>query len=425
MFGIVNYGDMPKKFQLGELMRINGDGARVMLQDIPKGWKIVDTIGRFDELELVKIKEEKDELPLSTRHFPFSLRQSPFQNIDISKFKIFGKIPIWGTPQDIGEYPDRIIIVYNEPPITHTGHRSSGLYQSSDKGIINFTTTDSYPIEKLIMFGSSSSEENKEDRIIAQGNEQCIWLCGNYSSEQMKIFLPEFESAAREYKGTGITEQITTYFEKMVDSKKMEYESLINMLTSDNDEMKTNIIANLKKINRSYGSLKGIIETYGDCKKKSLEELAKVEKWVDVKVFGIFNNDLIFKTPLLINTVQTAKDKKRKVIWGSFIVTMGLETGQIYVRNTTFTCRGHQHPHDIGGGRLCLGNIERDILPLLAEFQLSAAMMLIIDFLQTANYRDSAGQTVGNWPYIAKDNSICHDSEIAWLIPKENIDVTK
>lgn len=70
------------------------------------------------------------------------------------------------------------------------------------------------------------------------------------------------------------------------------------------------------------------------------------------------------------------------------------------------------HPHVNGrDGSACLGNVSSAIAELCSQFQLYALVLVLIDFLESANVSDSAGSTVGRWDEVDDKGNIIRKGE--------------
>jgi hypothetical protein len=71
---------------------------------------------------------------------------------------------------------------------------------------------------------------------------------------------------------------------------------------------------------------------------------------------------------------------------GSFKIEMTFG-GDLRIRNLTDAVGAYDHPH-IYQGRPCLGNIREGLAKMIGEYQLVAAVYILIDFLKTVNPKD-------------------------------------
>jgi hypothetical protein len=65
------------------------------------------------------------------------------------------------------------------------------------------------------------------------------------------------------------------------------------------------------------------------------------------------------------------------------------------------------HPHiDGSSGKACLGNLDTTVAELCAKMELYVLVLMLIDFLETANTDDAAGQYVRHWDEIDEEGNI-------------------
>ncbi len=86
---------------------------------------------------------------------------------------------------------------------------------------------------------------------------------------------------------------------------------------------------------------------------------------------------------------------------------------RISINTTTAVCRmmnmtrtvhgmqaGMQAPHVWAGGNGCLGSIDQTLPQLVAQYEYSSAVQLMIAYLESVNTDDQAGQHVAKWPTV-------------------------
>ncbi len=76
----------------------------------------------------------------------------------------------------------------------------------------------------------------------------------------------------------------------------------------------------------------------------------------------------------------------RRFHLGSFRIEIAFG-GDIRIRNLTDAVGAYDHPH-IYQGRPCLGNIREGLAKMIGEYQLVAAVYILMDFLKTVNPKD-------------------------------------
>lgn len=128
----------------------------------------------------------------------------------------------------------------------------------------------------------------------------------------------------------------------------------------------------------------------------SLPKVKQVDVWPGVIQV---TTDLLF--------CQNPRTKKIHEI-GKFLIKIDFgndEPGVKWFNQTRqidgYKC-GMQAPHIFPEGQACLGNIETIIPELIANYEFSALIMLAIQFVESVNLDDDAGQYLENWP-LKKD----------------------
>lgn len=411
MIGILNYAQFPEiagTKTSDNSLRVSDSQDVILVADIPAGYFCVEELTVLGDVRVVKIaKVTKEEEKTYTRRMPSSGRSTRFLGIDLTKYPIFGKIPIFGTEQDI-DYPDRMVICYSCVPV-----RSSRNTRSDILDAMSFGFYETILLADYGLYG-------QEDGLIAQATENMLWLHGDYNQEQIKFILKNFEKLAKKRSEIDSDNSVEKYFTDIMNKKKDEFEKFIQATIEDNEQMAENIVQNVRKIQRTQGSIQGIIESISNMMGSMQKELKKIEAYDKVKEIKFVSNRIFLKTGVLINKVKVNSSNTRNVIFGEYVVIIDIERGTVYVKNMLVIANERHHPHDISGGKLCLGTLEGTIPKLLGQLELFAAVTEIVDFLSTANYRDHAGSSVITWPYIEKGEIITPNGAI-WLKPKESI----
>lgn len=90
---------------------------------------------------------------------------------------------------------------------------------------------------------------------------------------------------------------------------------------------------------------------------------------------------------------------------GEYTITINLLNSDVKFdsnnRRPSYWTKCDPHPHVNGkNGVACLGNISSTVAELCSQTQLYALVMILIDYLESANVSDAAGQNVINWREI-------------------------
>lgn len=411
MIGILNYARFPEIAETktsDNSLRVSDSQDVILVADIPEGYFCIEELTILGDVRVVKIaKVTGEEEKTYTRRMPSSRMSTRFSGIDLTKYPVLGKIPIFGTEQDI-DYPDRMVVCYSCVPV-----RTSGNSVSDTLNGMHFGFYETIPLADYGLYGVNGG-------LIAQATEQMLWLHGDYNQEQIKFILKNFDKLSKRQSETDSDNSVEKYFTEIMNRKKDEFEKFIESTVRDNEQMAENIVQNVRKIQRTQGSIQGIIESISNMMGSMQKELKKIEAYDKVREIKFISNRIFLKTNVLINKVKVNSSNVRNVIFGEYVVVIDIERGTTYVKNMLVITNDRHHPHDIGGGKLCLGTLDGTLPKLLGQFELFAAVTEIVDFLSTANYRDHAGSSVIAWPYIEKREIITPAGAI-WLKPKESI----
>ncbi len=108
---------------------------------------------------------------------------------------------------------------------------------------------------------------------------------------------------------------------------------------------------------------------------KDLDELRGLPEVREVQIHD--GRITVFTTPLQV------EHGGHEFHLGSFRIDISF-AGDIRIRNLTNALGAYDHPH-IYQGRPCLGNIREGVAKMIGEYQLVAAIYVLLDFLQTIN----------------------------------------
>jgi len=85
---------------------------------------------------------------------------------------------------------------------------------------------------------------------------------------------------------------------------------------------------------------------------------------------------------------------------------LDIATGRVSMDNEDFTMNGKCHPHHLGSGNMCLGTLASTLPDIIGKYEVFNAICLLVDFMKTAHYPDSAGSSVNYWPYVVDDKLV-------------------
>lgn len=93
---------------------------------------------------------------------------------------------------------------------------------------------------------------------------------------------------------------------------------------------------------------------------------------------------------------------------GEIHIRVDVVSHRVRFRNLTRKNSGHpehgdehrSHPHDLGGGDMCFGDVKPYISPLCASLRLASLTEILINFANSVNLSDSLGSKIVRWPKV-------------------------
>lgn len=130
---------------------------------------------------------------------------------------------------------------------------------------------------------------------------------------------------------------------------------------------------------------------------RMIDEMEKIRQmpgveWVDLK-------DEVLRFLYRDVKIQS-KDKLYDI--GDIIIGINLTNMEVNFDNITRKVAGFKegasHPHDIGNGKMCLGELSSFVPQLATEMQFAYLAESLINFANSVNVDDSAGRSIVKWP---------------------------
>lgn len=274
------------------------------------------------------------------------------------------------------------------------------------------------------------------DLVLAEYNKEMNVLSFLYdvaelqTAEELEVFVTLLNMFI-EYK-FGSLEKYKEEIEK-VEEKERE-ESIKKAVENILEETKRNKVS----IERKIADMKNSIESYmNEIKKKNAlvmsyklqlnginsgfdEIKEKIRKEIDAmkgnkKVTTIFfneNGELVFDTVELIAKVKCEDNKVRKYRMGRFRITVKLGNGEVKfynkdIKNVRYGWWAiNQHPHVSTNGTACLGSASTLILECISNREWAVLADVLINFLESVNIKDGAGQKYVNWDELDEDGNV-------------------
>lgn len=147
---------------------------------------------------------------------------------------------------------------------------------------------------------------------------------------------------------------------------------------------------------------------------KDLESILSHPKILNVSMLG---NKIVIDTSDLI--ITDARDVE--YYGGKFKIFIDLQANNVTFDSTEkhggYWTEHDPHPHVSGrSGQACFGNVETTLIQLISDLELYAVTMMCLNFLQSANNDDPAGQNIRRWSRWV-DGEICppdYDYDQCW-----------
>ena len=105
-------------------------------------------------------------------------------------------------------------------------------------------------------------------------------------------------------------------------------------------------------------------------------------------------------TLIAVTDMIKAVDPRTEVVHlvGRVKISIRMSSGYVNIRNLSWLVNGMNAPHVFNSGEPCLGNIGSILPELVGRYDFAAALMVIIQYLESVNVNDSAGVKTHYWP---------------------------
>jgi hypothetical protein len=169
------------------------------------------------------------------------------------------------------------------------------------------------------------------------------------------------------------------------------------------------VIRRLDNQRRKLVGFEGFVESQVQKLKEDIHLIVNHEKIVDL---SFVDNILEVKT----TDIYAYDENGNKYYMGKYTIRLKPERSEVRFfgdnpRQGYWTSQD-PHPHVNGrDGTPCLGNLTETIAELSAQNQLYALVLSAIDFLESANTRDGAGEKVVNWDRVDENNEVIVSGE--------------
>lgn len=394
MYAVLNYKDW--KTLSGEVVKIWDGKDTMLIESQPSGTRL-EPVAQVGEISVVNL------LPPIANHNPTKYISGntalKTAHGDANTIKAIENI--------VGRY---FICNYSDPHIDKDDEDAVFIYWGSQP--FGATRTDlqdtTVPVGKdnirmrpadVLSPLSVTITHNDELYVLAQGTREKIFVQQLSPKELINVLLAYKD--AKETRLQPSVEYIKKTFEDILNKSKKDVEASIQTIREEVIGLQTQIIKSVRKQNKLQIALDQFGETIkvtNDDIVKKMEEIARIES---VRKCLFIGNKLLVETaPIKCET------KNATHLIGRLQIHINLTNFSITFDNLDLVYDRKPAPHVFGDGHPCLGNISADIPKLLGSYELSAAVALLIGFLQQANTADPEGRKVAYWPQLTSKNKI-------------------
>lgn len=386
MYAIINYTQLAT-YNIHDVTFVEEGVKALLIDTIPKGYitKDIRITPEFNIVEIVKCDTEYEG--------KFRVTDQDAPN-DFKKFlgkKIFGKEIIFTKPTGI--HPeDRFYIYYNE---YSTG---TVLPNAAQFNLPNGDSRNLYPQwhkEELALYDNNNF-------VLCQGDKNRLYVGRDMNMAFVSWCLENYEAKAKKRDTKNDTKKLEELFASNVKKKKQEIEDSLKQIEDQNADMSKTIVENVRKSSRFAIALEAILRESETAVQKMESELQRVLAHPDIREVMTEGQLVIFKTNKLLNKTKVSSSTTREVFYGRMTCVIDIGTSRVSMDNEDFLIETICHPHHLGGGNMCLGTLGATLPDIIGKYEIYNAICLLVDFMKTAHYPDSAGAKVVFWPYIEK-----------------------
>lgn len=199
----------------------------------------------------------------------------------------------------------------------------------------------------------------------------------------------------KQYKNTFLKE-VQQHVEESFNDAIGNMEQRLRRIRGEIDDYRRYLSRAVEQQESLVNSIAAINKPKTETSEKVAAEIIKIKDLDKVQEVLYGNGRLTFLTkPLYIY------DAENDVYYesASYLITVDLRTADVRINSTNrkqgFWTQNDPHPHVNGGdGRPCLGSIDSSVAELCGSREYMVLACLLIDFVESVNVRDSAGEKV-------------------------------
>jgi hypothetical protein len=190
--------------------------------------------------------------------------------------------------------------------------------------------------------------------------------------------------------------------------RKSNYEASLKSLKQEIVSYQNQLITHIRECDDTVKALATLeaMESAAKVEEVCTNELKSIMKIPFIKGIKIMDKKFIVSTHLI--KCENPRTKLFHDI-GEFDITINLQEGNgeppVKMINTLYKRdgmnKGMNAPHVFPDGKPCFGNISEAVPQLVARFEFSTLLALLIGYLQSVNLDDGAGTFISRWPISA------------------------
>ena len=405
MYAVINYAQFDE-FKSCETVQFTPEIRAALVENLPDTFTITsseqDPTGAI-LIMVTKKEDEKDTKSVQRYYF----ENTPLAYIDWTKKKEWKDLVDWykqqtgfsivlasAVSQKIRLTSDEAILFIN---MRVPGYRSIGNEEWSQFNLPKIQGQfASYP--QIYPKCVTVKDIDKKPRIIMQGTSKMIYVYpeGSGTMDSVIELLREYAVTPDAPIPENRSESVKI-FDKLLNSKFVEIQKTEEDASKRYKELTKEVVEQARTLQRIEIAKKAL----GEWKATSEEDVTNaVDK---IKALPLVHNATINNGVFIVDTLPiTGKVKKDLVLFGRYRIFINIANGAIDINNFDIMYANHAHPHHMGSGNICFGNNSGEIAALIGQFELTAAVDIMIAFLSSANTADQAGATVCNWPIVEK-----------------------
>lgn len=218
--------------------------------------------------------------------------------------------------------------------------------------------------------------------------------------QSVKALVPE--------KIESITLQIIDSLTRERDAKAEELRTRISDMEERIADLQSRLTAQLEEKSSIEAELLGLLDKpiNANAYKKSFDNLMKIKGVRDVEVQS-YNNIDIYTNDIYVNSIG------HRFYMGRFKISIDMGANSARIYNLVQECKRRSywgvlcnHPHVSDKGVPCLGEAATGFMDACRKRRIDIACIILINYLESVNPQDVAGQYLTNWDVVDDDGQL-------------------